>query len=119
MRELLTKHFYRDEFECQGENCCGHSAPINLFFVEQLRIFRRLLGNVPLIMNSGFRCHTYNDTMSTRKSQHPKGVAADIKISKDIFTMAIESKLFGGIGIYDTFIHLDVGPKRNPWDERS
>ncbi len=124
MRELLTKNFYRDEFECKGKNCCGHSAPINLFFVERLQIFRQLLGNVPLIINSGFRCNIHNATVSIPTSEHTKGIAADIERPKSInaetiFVVAKESKLFGGIGIYNTFIHLDNGPKGREWDERS
>ena len=104
MRELLTNHFYRDEFGCKGKKCCGHSAPIDLFFVELLEFFRVLLGNKQLIVNSGFRCQTYNDTIPTSSptSQHIKGTAADIRIpngmdSETVFTIAKESKMFGGI----------------------
>ena len=82
------------------------------------------MGNVLLIINSGFRCNTFNLTVSTLTSQHPKGVAADIKVPKNMtveamFVVAKESEMFGGIGIYNTFIHLDNGPKRNYWNERS
>lgn len=122
MRESLTKNFYRDEFACKGKNCCGHSAPIDLTHVNILETFRCLL-DIPLHVNSGFRCLIYNRSIgSNDNSQHPKGVAADIKIPENInielmLTIAIE--LFGGVGIYDTFFHLDNGPRRKHWDERS
>lgn len=122
MNELLTKNFLRKEFMCHGIDCCGHSAPIDIILVEKLQILRRLLG--PLIVTSGFRCIIYNNIIGGKEdSEHTKGRAADIEIPKNIneetMFQAVKSlNIFGGIGRYDTFIHLDVGKKRD-WDERT
>lgn len=120
MRESITKNFYRDEFACNGFLCCGNSAPINWLFVEKLQIYRDQLG-LGLIVNSGFRCLTYNRSIGSKDtSQHPIGVAADIKIPKglDIIDMLIAAEqldIFGGVGGYETFIHLDDGPRGRRW----
>lgn len=118
MNELLTKNFFRQEFACQGKYCCGHSAPIDTILVEKLQILRRILG--PLIVLSGFRCIVHNKEIgSSDDSEHTKGRAADIKILNNlIYRVAKDSDMFGGIGQYDTFIHLDIGIKRE-WDERT
>lgn len=118
MNELLTKNFFRQEFICHGEYCCGHSAPIDTILVEKLQILRQLLG--PLIVTSGFRCIVHNAEIGGEEdSEHTKGRAADIKTpNSTIYRVARDSGMFGGIGQYDTFIHLDIGKKRD-WDERT
>lgn len=118
MNELLTKNFLRKEFACHGIDCCGHSAPIDIILVKKLQILRAILG--PLTVTSGFRCIIHNTKIGgVEDSEHTKGRAADILITTDNMYQAVKTlNIFGGIGRYDTFIHLDVGKKRD-WDERT
>lgn len=118
----LSEHFSRHEFTCSGENCCGGSSPIDGRLVEALEEFRHKTGK-PVHINSGFRCLVHNRKVgSDDLSQHPRGYAADVRKMDDftIEEMATLAKTIGafgngGIGCYDTFIHLDVrqdGPAR-------
>ena len=69
----------------------------------------------PLEINSGFRCEQHNkDVGGRRSSTHLIGIAADISI------IGISSELrwrmmqwimilgFTGVGVYDTFVHVDL-----------
>jgi uncharacterized protein YcbK (DUF882 family) len=68
---------------------------------------------------SGYRCRRHNINVGGAEfSYHMKGMAADIVIAKHtIPEMAsrvreIDSFRQGGIGCYDTWVHVDIGPKR-------
>ena len=80
--------------------------------------------NTPLVVVSGFRTPRYNEFVGgAEKSEHMFGRAIDIKIPKDYTTEQIKNIFVDvngsdfGIGLYDTFIHIDSGTKRT-WDER-
>lgn len=119
----LTKNFSRSEFRCHGTNCCGGAAPISGLLVDVLQRARDTIGK-PFTVNSGFRCITHNRSIgSNDNSQHCLGNAADIalvdgmtaKQMSAVFSEALcvflgysESQDCGGIGLYDTFIHVDV-----------
>lgn len=83
--------------------------------VQLLDAIRDKVG-APVKINSGYRTRTYNTKIGgAAKSQHVLGMAADIvvagKTPKEIAAIAAELKA-GGIGIYPTFTHVDVGPVR-------
>jgi uncharacterized protein YcbK (DUF882 family) len=100
-----------------------------------LEAIRARAGNLPLKIDSGYRTIAYDTELYNKEkgnsiiapptsSQHPKGRAADIKHSgtilpHELFNMILEiyqSGLIpelGGIGIYPTFVHVDVRPKSN------
>ena len=111
----LSEHFSRREFVCKGRVCCGGAGPVDGRLVTALEAFRAKVG-VPVHITSGFRCHTYNRSIGSRDtSQHPKGYAADIariegmSIEKMVeIAETIEDFRRGGIGRYDTFLHVDV-----------
>ena len=120
----LTDYFSRSEFACRGDNCCDHSAPVNMDLIYKLEMLRDQIG--PMTVNSGFRCRKHNaDVGGTGKSQHTLGNAADIALDgRDIMDLkqrAVELG-FRGIGMYSTFIHLDVRTNNfgwpNIWDNR-
>lgn len=121
----LSKHFSAHEFACKGENCCSGTAAIDCNLVIALEHLRRIVGQ-PLIVNSGFRCLTYNrDIGSKDTSQHPLGRAVDVRPPEGWTSEMLKNSAnevaalrLGGIGLYDTFIHVDVrldGPAR--WDK--
>lgn len=84
---------------------------------------RELLGNVPLVILSGYRTPAYNATLegAASKSQHIEGRALDIwhptMSPRGMFTTILREAqrgslpLLGGLGLYKTFVHLDVRPK--------
>lgn len=123
--ERISHHFTRSEFRCKGKSCCGGSAPIDPFLVINLERLRALAGK-PLKVNSGFRCLVHNRTVgSNDSSQHTVGRAADLRppdgmTPGELAALAERIPAFRGIGIYDTFVHVDVRPGPiSRWDYRS
>lgn len=114
----LSPHFTRHEFSC---HCCGVCL-VSQRLVDALEKLREALGGVPVHVTSGYRCHDWNKKIGgVPGSQHPKGTAADIVVEgRDPVEVAEKAEHIcefrhGGIGIYDTFTHLDVregGPAR-------
>lgn len=91
-------------------------------FVLLDRIHTRLdAGRRPLELISGYRSPAYNRLLISRgkgvarKSYHTKGMAADIHIPGiSLKTLRDEAKDIqaGGVGLYSSFVHVDVGPVR-------
>lgn len=111
--EKLSKNFNREEFACKGNNCCGHSAAIQPELINGLQQLRDKAG--PLVITSGFRCNRHNKNVGgAENSMHTFGMAADIKSSiltpKELAALAKDIPVFnsGGIGVYKSWIHVDV-----------
>tara|TARA_R110000803_G_scaffold123551_3_gene191461 strand:+ start:1158 stop:1484 length:327 start_codon:yes stop_codon:yes gene_type:complete len=92
---------------------------------ENLQVLRDIVGRLDL--TNAYRCKEHNaDVGGSSDSQHLKGKAADIK-SKTITPtkmaiivddlMKIEKFKLGGIGIYNTFTHLDIRGYRARWSK--
>ena len=122
----LTKNFNLSEFECK----CGCVMPefvkknvIEL--AENLQVLRDEVGRLDL--TNAYRCKEHNaDVGGAVNSQHVKGKAADIKSSTiEPSDMAItvddlmktEKFKLGGIGIYNTFTHVDTRGSRARWSK--
>jgi hypothetical protein len=114
VRTFGTKNFRIDEFRCKCCNCIPPQgiAPELILALEELRWS---LGKVPVRVVSGYRCPKYNAKVcGAKNSQHLKGTAADIQVKgfKPVY-VAIEAGMVeqfykGGIGLYNTFTHVDV-----------
>jgi len=122
----LTNNFSLSEFECK----CGCKMPA---FVEEnikelaenLQVLRNVVGKLDL--TNAYRCKEHNaDVGGSTNSQHLKGKAADIKSkdfsSSEIATIAddlMKSEKFkiGGVGIYNTFTHVDIRGTRARWSK--
>ena len=110
----LTKNFHAKEFYCP---CCN-LAIMDKDFMEQLQKLRQICG-FPFIINSGYRCETYNAQITKGKKsvgQHITGEAADISLLdrnrrfallRNIFNMGY----FKDVAISRTFIHIAKGNK--------
>ena len=84
---------------------------------------RELLGNVAIVILSGYRTEAFNATLegAASKSQHVQGRALDIWHQAhepiDIYRMLRVAQedgrlpLLGGLGLYRSFVHMDVRPK--------
>ena len=113
----LSKDFSRAEFACQGEGCCGNSAPVHPALIAALQELREKVG-AAMKISSGFRCVTHNACVGGAEgSQHTLGMAADVlcpagwtseRLAKAAETVEVFCK--GGIGIYPGRIHVDVRP---------
>ena len=91
--------------------------------------YRERLGNKPLTVNSGARCKAYNKYIyiveykkKPTSSQHLNLKALDIAkvswMSIDEMAKIAAEVGFMGIGKYPNFIHVDVRPSADRWDER-
>jgi len=118
-----SEHFSKRELDCH----CGCDAPLaveqNLTALAMtLEKLRDELGGTPLHVNSGYRCPAYNRKIGgASRSQHMEGKAADLSgrqvTPTDIKNAAttVNALLHGGIGLYPTFCHVDIGPGPRRW----
>ena len=85
-------------------------------FAENVRL---VIGEVPMIINSGFRCEALNKELGgVKTSQHVKAEAIDFVCNcvepKKLFNVIKKSKLeFGQLILeQDSWIHISMGSKR-------
>lgn len=116
--QKLSANFKVKEFACKDG-----SDPIFISpdLVDVLQKIRTHFGKAVTI-TSAFRTADHNKSVGgAAYSQHLYGTAADIKVKgikpKDVAAYA--EKLLpntGGIGIYSTFVHVDVREKKSRWN---
>lgn len=117
----LTKNFSRWEFACKcGRKKCD-APPLHMRLVNALQELRDKVG-VPIHINSAVRCIFHNSRVGGEKySAHLLGIAADIWCDeltpRELRRFAEEIPAFanGGIGIYKSWVHVDVRGKRARW----
>lgn len=110
----LTRDFTCKEFMC---HCCG-TCRMNAKFMYALQTLRDLVGE-PIRIVSGYRCRRHNINVGGAEfSYHMKGMAADIVIAKHsiaeamVHVLKVDAFCQGGIGQYNSWVHVDIGPKR-------
>lgn len=91
------------------------------------RIAKRM-GNKKFLINSGYRSPAYNAKQpgSAKNSYHMSGMALDVDMTRfgntdefrNMFIEYASQEGIGGIGTYDSFIHIDIGPRRI-WGSRN
>ena len=116
-----SKYFKIEEFACKD----GTKVPEEYYdnvqeLMDNLDILREHLG-YPIIINSGYRTPEYNKSVGgAKKSQHLTASAADIRLNvtpsvvqKSIKKLMNDGDMKkGGLGIYNTFTHYDIGKSR-------
>jgi len=122
----LTNNFNLEEFECK----CGCKMPEfvkkNIIeLADNLQVLRDFVGRLDL--TNAYRCKEHNsDVGGSTNSQHLVGKAADIKSESikpkemaQIVDDLMKSETFelGGIGIYNTFTHVDIRDYRARWSK--
>lgn len=120
-RTQLTANFKSNEFSCKGKGCCS-KVLIDEKLVEYLQKIRNHFDK-PIIINSGYRCAKHNKAIGgSSGSYHTKGQAADIVVSgvkpAEVAKYA-ESIGILGIGLYDTFVHIDTRTGKSFWYSHS
>jgi len=125
----LTKNFYLHEFSCHN----GQQVPKKYLdnvkeLALKLQIIRDVIGK-PMYINSAYRPTKYNKSIGgAKRSQHLTASAADITVKgmtpkqvmravrKLVKNGVIEQ---GGIGLYNSFIHIDIRSNPTKWDNSS
>ena len=116
-----TRNFKVAEFACRcGRFDCPHYA-VEQKLLDALQRLRDMIG-APIHVNSGYRCPAWNKRVGGAKnSTHMRGIAADIRCGEltpaELAKFAEEVPAFanGGIGIYKSWVHVDVRGKRARW----
>lgn len=129
----ITDHFKWTEFDSPDGEIMSEEIRQNIWLLStELEKVRSNLGDKPINVTSGWRSPAYNEQIRlevmklypnepwrwpAKDSFHPKGKAVDIKIA-GVSPLHIAQRARwqvgwkGGIGIYQTFVHLDTGPQR-------
>ena len=117
--QKLSENFKVREFACKDGS---DPVFISSELVDVLQAIRTHFGKAVTI-TSGYRTVAHNKSRSVNGStysQHLYGMAADIKVKgvkpKEVAAYA-ETLLpnTGGIGVYDTFVHVDVRASKARW----
>lgn len=114
----LSKNFSLAEFECSCGKC--PFTLISMVHIERLQELRQSMG-APIKINSAYRCYEYNKSIGGAPySQHCFGTATDISVEnmrpKDLHSLCED---FDGVGLYDTFVHVDSRGYSANWDNRN
>lgn len=95
--------------------------PIDLRIYYLLAMLQAEFGGRPIVITSGYRTKATNDRLraqgldARRNSFHLLGQATDVQIGGVPARQVAELGWWlglGGVGIYETFVHLDTGPQR-------
>lgn len=104
---MLSKNFSKQELECK----CGCGMLPTQDAINMLQVLRDRIGK-PLIITSAARCAKHNQAIKgSKNSQHVQGLAFDIHCvsSTERHNLIVQAlPLFNGIGIDDSFIHVDL-----------
>ena len=114
---VSSKHFSNKELSCR---CCGANEMKPKFLEALERV--RVAFNHPMTVSSCFRCSQHNyEVGGVKNSSHMAGEAIDILIENGrprhrLIKIAMLDPDFGhgGIGVYPTFVHLDIRKRGHP-----
>jgi len=107
-------YFNNSEFKCCECGLGKQNMSVTLLtLLEKIRED----ADIPFIVNSSIRCHKNNKKVGgTKNSSHLKGYAIDIQCLNSLYRYKILKAAFKHeikrIGVYKTFIHLDVDPDK-------
>ena len=124
--EHITEHFELAKCACP---CCDTLKITPGFFahMKQLEIMREELG-FPVIITSAYRCPAHNREVGGAVRSWHLLFATDVRPSRGsgfedrlklMYRAAIAPTwhVWGGIGYYDNFLHLDMRPEEARWRE--
>ena len=124
----LTKNFKKSEFDSKDGACMPNDVLQNISnLAKEVQAIRDALGK-SIIINSGYRSPAHNKKVGgVANSEHVQGKAADLNpqgaTPKQLYDLILkliaEGKIYnGGVGLYNTFVHYDIGGKGRRWDYR-
>lgn len=113
----LSAHFKVREFACGDGSDAVLVAPRLVMVLETIRAHF----GAPVVIHSAYRTPQYNAKVNgVAHSQHCYGMAADISVSgqKPETVAAFARSImpdWGGVGVYDSFCHIDVREAKADW----
>lgn len=115
----LSKNFSLVEYECKCSACSF--TLVSIAHIDRLEKLRQRI-NYPIKISSAYRCPTHNRTIGgAKESQHIFGTATDIVVPQlstpALYALCVD--IFDGVGLYDTFVHVDSRGYESRWDLRS
>lgn len=119
----MSKYFKPSEFRSRDGAESPYPEVVSPELYGLLDNLREHFGK-PILVNCGYRSPEHNAKVGgVKNSFHVQGLAADIR-PKDLNDLAQLQSIAdsknpnGGVGFYDTFVHVDARGKRARWDER-
>lgn len=118
--------FDTSEFDCKDGSKSPFPNVVEPALLYLLMCIRDRFGH-PIVVNSGYRSPSYNAKVGgASNSFHVKGLAADIRpLAKEANLLArlqdicLRTNEIGGVGLYDTFVHVDARGTKARWDNRT
>lgn len=114
----LSGHFKLHEFQCSDGSDVIFVSPALVDILESIRVHF----GAAVSITSAYRTDAYNARVkdSSKKSKHCEGLAADIQVAghtpREVYDYACQLLgNHGGVGIYDTFVHVDVRANKSRW----
>lgn len=109
----LTEHFSTDEFRCRH---CG-AVKTSCVMLEALEELRRIIGDRPIVIVSGYRCPRHNKAVGgATRSRHVYGDAVDLP-SRLATPEQARRAGFTGIGTRGPWaVHVDTRPSPATWE---
>ncbi len=117
-------YFDTKEFESKDGQPSPYETVVRRELIVRLNAIRSRFGK-PIIVNSGYRSPEHNANVGgVKNSTHIQGIAADIRPQnkedlKELRKIADELNPHGGVGFYDSFVHVDVRGEKARWDKRT
>ena len=114
----LTENFKVREFRCKDGSDKILISPETVKILQSVRDY---FGR-PVKINSAYRTPAYNKKVGgVSSSQHVKGTACDIAV-EGVPPKAVAAYLEAmfpdsGIGLYDTFVHIDTRGRKSYWKD--
>ena len=118
----VSKHFRVWEFASKDG---ADKVLIDDDLLTLLEAIRSEAGDKAITINSAYRTQAHNQAVGgVWNSQHVQGKAADIVVEgTDPLTVGQIAEYIlgnrGGIGVYQTFTHVDTRANKSRWDQRS
>ena len=116
-----TKNFKPSEFQCK---CCGQNK-VSQVLIDMCQMIRDKV-NMPIRINSGYRCPKHNaEVGGVKNSYHAQGLAADLSCggNEEIIWQAVNDLYKNNQEFHNNlgyairyckrhFVHIDIGAKR-------
>lgn len=124
MPEKVSEHFTRLELSSRDGAKSPYALEVRPQLIELLEAIRTVW-NAPILVNSAYRSPAHNIAVGgVDGSYHVQGLAADIRPEHqedlaEFQQLCLDLNKNGGVGLYDTFCHVDARGNYARWDARS